>query len=567
MATDSIRLGRRLDRLPCLLCQWWVSTPLSFNYILIPWSRENERYANQYDSCSDLSIEIQMPSDSLKISTVLNEHHGLDWHTRYKIIKGTCEGLAYLHRQLEPRIYHLDLKPANILLEVNMVPRISDFGLSRCFGEEQARNMSSSTRTLGYMGYMAPEYVNGNIISYKSDIYSFGVLIMSIVTGSVDKAYSSNETIFACRDRRWANYAFTRVHDPLIQMVLFANHLHGNEFSCPKSMAPKSITDMVEWSPSSASRNVYEAGWVPAEHNRGLSQFARAFGIIPVETVDRSSHNSLPVLFEKLTKKVTSSNVSSTQRAGRDIFVVDSGDCMSDAAEMKTLTTTCFTSSNMDNAPTGADLVDLANSSGTSMLPPGASLHQQLALNNLADECNDKPRSNSAPSDTSSDQTARVAKKHKLNDDESQNNSDPNSCVAERDTNEEAKRSGKWYVASGAAQHATGDRGVITNLQELENNDLCVHAADGMPMPVRGIGNVVTDTVVLPDVYYVPGLWTNLVSVGQLAGLDYCVGFGRGSCVVNDPAGTVVGRAHAGGDGLYEVEFLRVPFGMPSTGS
>ena len=97
---------------------------------------------------------------------------------------------------------------------------------------------------------------------------------------------------------------------------------------------------------------------------------------------------------------------------------------------------------------------------------------------------------------------------------------------------------------------------------ELENDNLCVQAADGTPMPVRGRGNVETDNVVLPDVYYVPGLWTNLVSVGQLAGLDYCVGFSRGACHVSDAAGTVVGTAHARGDGLYEVDHLRVPLDM-----
>ena len=119
-------------------------------------------------------------------------------------------------------------------------------------------------------------------------------------------------------------------------------------------------------------------------------------------------------------------------------------------------------------------------------------------------------------------------------------------------------------MATGAARHATGDSSLITNLvvEPENNNGLCVHAADGTPMPVLGHGSVVTTNVVLPEVYYVPGLPTNLVSVGQLAGLDYSVGFGRGACFVNSAAGETVGRAHAGKDGLYEVEFLRVPLDM-----
>jgi len=62
-----------------------------------------------------------------------DESSGLGWHTRYKIIKGICEGLHYLHNGSKDPIYHLDLKPANILLDKDMVPKIGDFGLSRLF--------------------------------------------------------------------------------------------------------------------------------------------------------------------------------------------------------------------------------------------------------------------------------------------------------------------------------------------------------------------------------------------------------------------------------------------------
>jgi serine/threonine protein kinase len=68
-----------------------------------------------------------------------DECEGLDWQTRYKIIKGACEGLKYLHEGLEEPFYHLDLKPGNILLDVNMAPKLADFGLSKLVGEEQTR--------------------------------------------------------------------------------------------------------------------------------------------------------------------------------------------------------------------------------------------------------------------------------------------------------------------------------------------------------------------------------------------------------------------------------------------
>jgi len=106
---------------------------------------------------------------------------GFDWPRRYKIIKGICEGLKYLHTGGKNPIYHLDLKPANILLDENMVPRIADFGLSRLLVE------GNTTRTIwdgyGTLGYVPPEYISHQIISEGFDIFSLGVIIMNIVTG------------------------------------------------------------------------------------------------------------------------------------------------------------------------------------------------------------------------------------------------------------------------------------------------------------------------------------------------------------------------------------------------
>ncbi|KAJ1274385.1 hypothetical protein BS78_05G057900 [Paspalum vaginatum] len=102
---------------------------------------------------------------------------GLEWRTRYQIIKGICKGLHYLHQQ---HIVHLDLKPANILLDYNMVPKIADFGLSKCFDEKQTRAITS--KVVGSHGYMAPEFFSGEI-TFKSDIYSLGIIIAEILTG------------------------------------------------------------------------------------------------------------------------------------------------------------------------------------------------------------------------------------------------------------------------------------------------------------------------------------------------------------------------------------------------
>ncbi|XP_040260624.1 uncharacterized protein [Aegilops tauschii subsp. strangulata] len=118
---------------------------------------------------------------------------GLEWRDRYKIIKGICEGLNYLHRN---GIVHLDLKPANILMDAKMVPKIGDFGLSRCFQEEQTRTIA--TTFAGSLGYLAPEF-SDRIVTPKYDLYSLGVIITEILTG--EKGYSDVEEVL----ESWSN--------------------------------------------------------------------------------------------------------------------------------------------------------------------------------------------------------------------------------------------------------------------------------------------------------------------------------------------------------------------------
>ncbi|KAG2576250.1 hypothetical protein PVAP13_6NG015268, partial [Panicum virgatum] len=123
-----------------------------------------------------------VPNESL-CEHITDASCGLEWRVRYQLIKGICEGLHYLH---ENHIVHLDLKPGNILLDNNMVPKIADFGLSRCFDENQSRDITS--KVIGSMGYIAPEFYNGQI-TFKLDMYSLGVIVMEILTGQ--KGYST----------------------------------------------------------------------------------------------------------------------------------------------------------------------------------------------------------------------------------------------------------------------------------------------------------------------------------------------------------------------------------------
>nr|XP_051206669.1 putative cysteine-rich receptor-like protein kinase 16 isoform X6 [Lolium perenne] len=114
-------------------------------------------------------------------SFIYDTSNACNWHTRYGIIKGICEGLEYLHEKLKPHpMFHLDLKPANVLLDENMSPKIADFGVSRLFLEENTRKTNSK---LGTPGYIPPEYIDRGLISTKFDIFSLGVLIIKIMMG------------------------------------------------------------------------------------------------------------------------------------------------------------------------------------------------------------------------------------------------------------------------------------------------------------------------------------------------------------------------------------------------
>uniref|UniRef100_A0ACD5VSL8 Uncharacterized protein n=1 Tax=Avena sativa TaxID=4498 RepID=A0ACD5VSL8_AVESA len=106
---------------------------------------------------------------------------GLDWGKRYRIISGIARGLLYLHEESQLRVIHRDLKPSNVLLDEGMNPKISDFGLARAFRGDQSRDVTK--RAAGTLGYMSPEYAYSGHVSTKSDMYSFGVIVLEIVTG------------------------------------------------------------------------------------------------------------------------------------------------------------------------------------------------------------------------------------------------------------------------------------------------------------------------------------------------------------------------------------------------
>ncbi|PSS14443.1 G-type lectin S-receptor-like serine/threonine-protein kinase [Actinidia chinensis var. chinensis] len=104
----------------------------------------------------------------------------LDWKIRYQIALGTARGLAYLHEKCRDCIIHCDIKPENILLDVQLCPKVADFGLAKLIGREFSRVL---TTWRGTRGYVAPEWLSGVAITTKADVYSYGMVLFELISG------------------------------------------------------------------------------------------------------------------------------------------------------------------------------------------------------------------------------------------------------------------------------------------------------------------------------------------------------------------------------------------------
>uniref|UniRef100_A0A0D3GXC0 non-specific serine/threonine protein kinase n=1 Tax=Oryza barthii TaxID=65489 RepID=A0A0D3GXC0_9ORYZ len=155
------------------------------------------------DSNTPLLVYEYLKNGSLDKALFGNGSIKLDWATRFEIILGIARGLTYLHEESSVRIVHRDIKASNVLLDTDLTPKISDFGLAKLYDEKKTH---VSTGIAGTFGYLAPEYAMRRHLTEKVDVFAFGVVALEIVAGRSNTDNSLEESKIYLFEWAWSLY-------------------------------------------------------------------------------------------------------------------------------------------------------------------------------------------------------------------------------------------------------------------------------------------------------------------------------------------------------------------------
>ncbi|KAA8525297.1 hypothetical protein F0562_007152 [Nyssa sinensis] len=246
----------------------------------------------------------------------------MDWANRLKIAIGSAKGLAYLHEYCNPTIIHRDVKAANILLDSKFEAKVSDFGLAKFFSGTDHHVSHVSTRVVGTFGYLAPEYASSGKVSDKSDVFSYGVMLLELITGRqpINTTESSTSESLVCWARPLLRRAmedgnFDTLADPRLQ----------------RNYNNKEMARMV----ACAAASVRHSAWLRPQMSQivrtlegGISLTDLDEGIRPGHSTICGSFKSLNYDFQQLKEEMNRFNmISATQESSINRYSESTTEC------------------------------------------------------------------------------------------------------------------------------------------------------------------------------------------------------------------------------------------------
>ncbi|XP_039827542.1 proline-rich receptor-like protein kinase PERK1 [Panicum virgatum] len=215
----------------------------------------------------------------------LHGHNGppLDWHQRWQIAVGSARGLAYLHDDCYPKIIHRDVKASNILLHHNFEPKVADFGLAKY---QPGDDTHVSTRVMGTFGYIAPEFLSSGRLTDKADVFSFGVVLLELITGRLPVQSSQSymdETLVG-----WARPLISQVAEGGSLQALIDPRL-GSDYD------PSTMMRMVECAAAAVRQSAQQRPSMVQilKHLQGETRADDPDGVFQITTVEESFSSSM----------------------------------------------------------------------------------------------------------------------------------------------------------------------------------------------------------------------------------------------------------------------------------